>query len=122
MSDDQADGLKDEETGPERGPELEPEQDEPGQERDPNQPEITRQEHPQRAPRMMVQQPNMRAVVFDCPWTGHLVGSELVVATKLHPYIGRVCVKCGAMIYQRVERSLLIDGAVYPVAPAWPPD
>lgn len=69
-------------------------------------------------PRFKVEQTNMREVVFDCPWTGHLVSDEMVSLRKDIPFVGRLCVKCGAMVYQRIAMSKVLGADGKPlVAP-----
>ena len=62
----------------------------------PTSPTPTPSDIPQK---MRVNQPNVRLVVFDCPWNGHLLSDLLVAMPKNVPMVGRVCVKCGSMVY-----------------------
>lgn len=58
---------------------------------------------------LRVDQPNMREVVFDCPWTGHLFDDVLVVRNSAVPnLIGRRCAKCGCLIYVLMELAQIV--------------
>ncbi len=59
------------------------------------------------SPNMKVDQTNLREVVFDCPWTGHVSTDELIHQVKGTPYEGRPCIKCGAMVYRKKEASMI---------------
>ncbi len=59
------------------------------------------------SPNMKVDQTNLREVVFDCPWTGHVSTDELIHRVKGTPYEGRPCIKCGAMVYRKKEASMI---------------
>lgn len=55
------------------------------------------------SPRFHVGSPNLRAVVFDCPWTGHLLHPGITIQKQGIPFVQKPCVKCGAMIFVPVE-------------------
>lgn len=64
---------------------------------------------------MKIEQPNLREVAFDCPWTGHQLSQELVLMNKNSPFIGMLCLKCGSMIYVKTESSGLIGPSGMPI-------
>ncbi len=59
------------------------------------------------SPNMKVNQTNLREVVFDCPWTGHVSTDELIHHVKGTPYEGRPYIKCGAMVYRKKEAPMI---------------
>lgn len=70
---------------------------------------------------MKVELPNMRVVMFDCPWQGHVYDPGFVLRNSAAPsIIGHRCMKCGCLIYERVTPSSIIgpDGAPLAEAPA----
>lgn len=68
---------------------------------------------------MKVEQPNLREVEFDCPWTGHLLTDMLVVRNPAVPnLLGRLCVKCNCMVYVLVEQSQIVGADGVPMAKA----
>lgn len=54
---------------------------------------------------MKVEQPDLRRVKFDCPWTGHAYGEGGIEVrnSKRSDIVGMQCVKCGALVYERVK-------------------
>lgn len=59
------------------------------------------------------------ALMFDCPWTGHLADDRLVIRNSSAPnVIGQRCVKCGCLVYTIMEQSQIIgsDGMPLPKA------
>lgn len=59
-------------------------------------------------PRFKVEQPNWREVIFDCPWNGHELTDLLISLPKGVPMVGRLCIKCQAMIYSPLQVSNLV--------------
>jgi uncharacterized Zn finger protein len=58
---------------------------------------------------MKVDTTNMREVVFDCPWVGHLEDPAFrLINTATPNVIGLRCAKCGALIYVTREASKLV--------------
>lgn len=72
---------------------------------------------------MKVEQPDLRRVEFDCPWTGHLLADFFQVRNPAMPsFVGRICVKCNAMIWV-MEPSPIVGpgGEALPAAVSEPP-
>lgn len=70
---------------------------------------------------MKVDQTNLREVVFDCPWVGHLRDPGFMLRNTADPRIlGLRCLKCGALIYEFVEVTQIVgaDGAPLVATPA----
>lgn len=68
---------------------------------------------------MKIEQPNMREVMWDCPWTGHLYDDRFALRNSAVPNVlGLRCVKCGCLIYVIQEQSQIVgaDGAPLPKA------
>ena len=68
---------------------------------------------------MKVDQPNVREVAFDCPWTGHLLDDRFVLRNSAAPNVlGHRCVKCGCLIYTVMRQSQVVgpDGLPLPAA------
>jgi hypothetical protein len=76
---------------------------------------------------MKVEQPDLRSVQWDCPWTGHAYGEGGVeVRNSTRPdIVGMQCVKCGALIYERVKARVPVadplSGAPLLVGPSGAP-
>lgn len=85
--------------------------EEEGQERA----QVEARQTPTVVPQMRVDQPNLREVVFDCPWNGHTLTNLLQAYPKGTPIplVGKLCIKCHAMVYEKLETSPIVapDGS-----------
>ena len=60
-----------------------------------------------------------RALMFDCPWTGHVFDDRVVVRNSAAPHIlGRRCAKCLCLIYIIQEQSQVVGLDGNPLAKA----
>lgn len=58
-----------------------------------------------------------KALVFDCPWEGHVFDPNFVIRNSSAPnVVGHRCVKCKCLIYLVVKQSsvLGVDGVPLP--------
>jgi hypothetical protein len=61
---------------------------------------------------MHVDKTNLRDVLFDCPWSGHLADPDFRLVNAAAPSVlGLRCVKCGALIYVMREQASALVGA-----------
>ena len=58
--------------------------------------------------RFHVSQTNLRDVVYDCPWVGHLLSDIITSQRPGLPFIGWVCTKCGTMVYTAISVSKVV--------------
>lgn len=61
-------------------------------------------------PAMRVSRPNMREVLWDCPWVGHINHGDYELRFKNSPFVGRLCIKCGCLTYERAESAIVGPG------------
>ena len=68
---------------------------------------------------MKIEQPNLRDVMWDCPWVGHLYDDRFALRNSSAPnVIGMRCVKCGCLIYTIQEQSQVVGMDGLPLARA----
>ena len=68
---------------------------------------------------MKVDITNLREVLFDCPWQGHLADPDFLVVNSSAPnVIGLRCLKCGCLVYINRPTSPVVgpDGEALPAS------